>query len=195
MRGPLCKVCTSPLRTNIDRDMLSGMSLRQVSEKYGYTRSTLHNHKLRCQGIPASKGMPRPHTPETDALARQKRKDLAAPSRIAALEAALPTREELGASLEDVIYRLDRIISKHEQDDGTDAIALKGLGEMRSTIDALAKLAGHVGAGSTDRSVHVNVGVAISAADIASSLSAHLGTVSRSQAIEAMKTIEAMPNE
>jgi hypothetical protein len=175
--------------------MLSGVPLRQVSEKYGYTRSTLHNHKIRCQGIPASKGMPRPHTPETDALARKKRKDLAAPSRVAAMEAILPTREELGSNLEDVVARLDRIACKHEADGGTDTLALKALAEMRSTIDALAKLAGHVGAGSTDRSVHVNVGVAISAADIASSLSAHLGTVSRSQAIEALNCIEAMPNE
>jgi hypothetical protein len=190
MRGPLCKVCTSQSRKLIDADMLSGMPLRQVSEKYGIPKSTVHNHRIRCQGIAATSD------PEKQrAKGKEKREAAAAPSRIAALEAALPTREELGGSLEDVIYRLDRIISKHEHDDGTDTIALKGLGEMRSTIDALAKLAGHVGAGSTDRSVHVNVGLAISAADIASSLSAHLGTVSRSQAIEAMKTIEAMPNE
>lgn len=173
MRGPLCKVCTSPMRALIDADMLSGgMTLRQISAKFGIGHTTLHNHRVRCQGIAPTRKPGPPHTPEDDARSRQKRKEAAAPSRIAALEAGLPSREELGATLEDCISRLDAIVTRNE-DSGVDAVALKGLGEIRSTVSELAKLAGHVGAGST-QNINVGVQVSVSANDIASALAQHL---------------------
>jgi hypothetical protein len=188
--GPMCRVCSSPMRKEIDAALLDGTtSLREITARYGIPKSTAHKHKVNCMGAPTDPN-PTAHL-RRDA---EKREKLAATSRVAYLESKLPTREELGATLESVVTRLDRIVSKHETDGGTDVVALKGLAEMRSTVSELAKLAGHVGAGSTQQ-INVGVQVSMSAKEIASELALRLGAappIEIREAIAADYTCEAV---
>jgi hypothetical protein len=188
---PLCKVCAHPKRKEIDGMLLDGVSsLRGVGAKFGFGAQALHRHKVNHMGW-------RPAVDEAERRAKEekKREQFAAPSRVAYLESKLPTREELGATLEDVVARLDAIVTKHEgADDGNDVIKLKGLGEMRSTVSELAKLAGHIGGGAA-QTLNIGVAVSVSAADVAAELSRRLGTVPRSDvrdAIVADYTCEAV---
>jgi hypothetical protein len=89
--------------------------------------------------------------------------------------------------------RLDSIANKCEAD-GASALSISAIDKMRLQLADIARLQGFAGSG-TDRSVNVHVGVAISADQIASSLSTHMGSVSRAQALEAMKQIEVPADE
>lgn len=42
---PRCSICSHPKRAEIDKALISGMSLRNVSERFGTSGTTLHRHK------------------------------------------------------------------------------------------------------------------------------------------------------
>jgi hypothetical protein len=100
------------------------------------------------------------------------RQHVGAPNSIAAAEhksaaftalAALPTREEAGAALSGIGARIDAIAARAEAE-GSLAVALIGLKELRSTVTAQAQLAGHVGSGAqvqVNTQVNVDLGAAV----------------------------------
>lgn len=153
-------------------------SLRDVAAKFDIPIGTLHRHRVNHQGWVVTSD-----NAERMAKENRRRELMAAESRIAYLEAKLPTREELGEKLEDCIARLDNIVTKHEKAGGVDTIALRGLGEMRATVADLAKLAGHVG--GTAPTVNVGVQVNMNANDIGAAIAQHLSAADPSLLIEA----------
>lgn len=176
MRGPICKVCSSAARKTIDADIVGGvMSLREVSTKYGITKSTLHNHKIRCMRVVPSPNKGQPDPAAKRVKAKEAREAIAVPSRIAFLESCLPTREELSLKLEHCIEKLEAIVERNSGDDGVDVVAISGLSGIRQTVADLAKIAGHVG-GAAQVQTNVQVNVAVSACDIANSLAGLLAS-------------------
>lgn len=179
MAGPLCRVCSSGHRKEIDAALLDETtSLRDITAKFGIARSTLHNHKKRCMGAPTV-----PDTATRTRLDNEKREKLAATSRVAYLESTLPSREEIGDRLGGIADRLEEISSAC-QEEGSMALSIGALDKMRASLDSIARLAGHVGTGAAVQ-VNTQVNVSISAADIGAAMALHLGTVKPSQLIEA----------
>ena len=76
--------------------------------------------------------------------------------------AALPSREEAGTALSRIGTRIDAIAERAESA-GSLAVALMGLKELRSTVEAQARLAGHIGGGATI-AVQTNVSFDLGAA-------------------------------
>jgi hypothetical protein len=77
--------------------------------------------------------------------------------------AALPSADEVGAAYSSIAQRIDTIASRAEAE-GSLAVALMGLRELRSTVTAQAALAGHVGAGAqvqVNTQVNVDLGTAV----------------------------------
>ena len=65
--------------------------------------------------------------------------------------ACLPSADEVGAAYSSIGVRIDAIAAKAERE-GSLAVALMGLKELRQTVTAQAQLAGHVGSGALCRS-------------------------------------------
>ena len=61
--------------------------------------------------------------------------------------AGLPSRDELGVGLASVTNRIDAIVRQCEAN-GSAALAISGLREIRATLMAQAQLAGHVNPGT-----------------------------------------------
>jgi hypothetical protein len=77
--------------------------------------------------------------------------------------AALPTREEAGSALSSIGARIDAIAARAEAE-GSLAVALMGLKELRSTVLGQAQLAGHVGSGAqvqVNTQVNIDLGSAV----------------------------------
>lgn len=185
---PICKVCASKDRKTIDGMLLDGStSLRDITTKYGIPKTTLHRHRVKCQGW-----MPTPDHQVRIQRENERRELMAAPSRLAAVEAALPNKNELGDILGSCISRLDVIVARCEEN-GADAIAISGIDAIRKQVGDLARIAGHIGTGS-QTNVNVGVSVSVSASDIGAALAQHLsgGKVSRS---DAAKVLELTANE
>jgi hypothetical protein len=77
--------------------------------------------------------------------------------------ASLPSADEVGAAYSSIAARIDAIAARAEKE-GSLAVALMGLKELRSTVTAPAHLAGHVGSGATvqvntQANVHINAAV------------------------------------
>ncbi len=181
MRGPVCKVCAHKERSAINAALIDeSVSLREITSKYGIAKSTLHQHKTRCMGAPTI-----PNTAERARRTKEHNEKIASISRVQYLESQLPSRDELGGVLQSVIDRLDAIVAKNEAEGGVDVVAVSGLSGIRQTVADLAKLAGHVGGGSTQQ-INVGVSVAVNADQIAASLASHLTglTVKPSELLE-----------
>ena len=77
--------------------------------------------------------------------------------------ACLPSADEVGAAYSSIGARIDAIAAKAERE-GSLAVALVGLRELRQTVTAQAQLAGHVGSGSAvqvNTQVNVDLGAAV----------------------------------
>jgi hypothetical protein len=106
---------------------------------------------------------------------KEKREKIAAISRVAYLESTLPSKEELGDVLGQCISRLDKIVARAEKN-GADVVGISGIDAIRKQVGDLARLAGHVGGGST-QNINVGVSVSVSAKDIGASIASHLGAL------------------
>ena len=173
-----CSVCTHKNLSAITRALVQGVPLRTVAAENGLTLAALGRHRLKCSALPPQK------------VVRAERKEV---ERAREVLENLPSKEHLGGLLVSFMDRLDSIAAACEAE-GSNALAISAIDKLRLNVESLARLAGHAGSGA-DRSVHVNVGVAISADQIASSLSSHLGKVSRAQALEALNCIEVKAGE
>jgi hypothetical protein len=74
--------------------------------------------------------------------------------------------------------------------EGAFALSISALDKLRLSLADIARLSGYSGTGS-DRSVHVNVGVNVSAQDIGASLAQHLSGLT----VEPLKLVEAIADE
>src|SRR6478672_6303412 len=73
--GRRCQICSNTSINIINRALLGGATLSEAARLYGLALGSLHRHRSNCLGLPTSRAV------------------TAAPSRLAGIEAAMPTRE------------------------------------------------------------------------------------------------------
>src|SRR3984957_14813323 len=155
-----CTICLDPRLPEISVDMANGVSDVAIAKKYGLARSSVQRHHMHLVG-------------NRMAAARQAKE--AAPPKLSPLDAVkrtgkafmalacLPSAGEGGAAYSSIGVRLPAIAAKAERE-GSLAVALVGLRELRQTVTAQAQLAGHVGSGSAvqvNTQVNVDLGAAV----------------------------------
>jgi hypothetical protein len=138
-----CSVCRSSNIGDISADIANGVTDKEISRRYSLSKSSVQRHRQHL-GAPNSAAV------------------VATKGAAFAALAALPTREEAGSALSGIGARIDAIAEKAESA-GSLAVALIGLKELRSTVEAQARLAGHLGGGATI-AVQTNVSVDLGAA-------------------------------
>jgi hypothetical protein len=124
--------------------MANGVSDVQIAQRYGLARSSVQRHRA--------------HMGTPNSIAAADRKGMA----FTAL-AALPSIEEVGQAYASIASRIDAIAAK-AQSEGSLAVALMGLKELRSTVAAQAHLAGHIGSNApvqVNTQVNVDIGGAV----------------------------------
>lgn len=147
-----CTVCSSPYIVAISADIAAGMINQEIARRYMLSKSSVQRHREHVSA------------PNSTVVVERK-------GAVFAALAALPTREEAGSALSGLAVRADAITAKAE-DEGSLALSLLGLREMRAVIEAQAKLAGLVGSGGAQ--VQVNTQVSIDAAAVVRELIAAL---------------------
>jgi hypothetical protein len=130
-----CSVCHHASLPKIAADMVNGVSDVVIAQRYGLARSSVQRHRQHS-GAPTS----------TVAAERKANAFVAL--------AALPTREEAGAALSSIGTRIDEI-AEQAKEEGSLAIALMGLRELKGVVVSQATSAGHIGSG-TQVAVQVN---------------------------------------
>src|SRR3984957_14316678 len=145
-----CTVCLHPELPDIAADLANGVNAVQIAKRYGLARSPGQRPPQHVgAGRPPEPSPPRVPLNSVDAARRTGRAFQAL--------ASLPSLEEVGAAYSSIGARIDAIAEKAERD-GSLAVALMGLKELRSTVTAQAQLAGHVGSGAPVQ-VHTQVNV------------------------------------
>jgi hypothetical protein len=139
-----CSVCQSLYLPEIASAIASGVSDVQIAKRYGVSRQAVQRHRTHV-GAPNSA--------------------VVADRRCAAFTAlaTLPTADEVNGAYASIAARIDAVAAKAESE-GSLAVALMGLKELRSTVTAQAHLAGHVGSGASvqvNTQVNVDVGAAV----------------------------------
>ncbi len=72
--GRRCQICANTRINVINRALLGGATLSEIARRYSLALGSLHRHRSKCLGLPTSQAV------------------TAAPSRLAGIAAALPTR-------------------------------------------------------------------------------------------------------
>ena len=111
-----CQVCNHPKRINIDRQIVAGSSLSKISKEYGVSYGSLYGHAQN-------------HITRQLATAMQKKE--------------MTESMDLLGRIETLLARAEKIFHRN-YDKGKDGLALKALGESRSTIELLAKIAAYL---------------------------------------------------
>jgi hypothetical protein len=148
-----CSTCQHVKRAEIDRRLAAGEPSAQVARDYEVNASSLHRHRTNCLKLGSSNAIMK----ET--------------ARGSAAVALLPSRETLSGAYFELRARIDHIVAQAEQE-GSLAVALSGLNSIRHTLDSLARLAGHIGAG-TQVNVAVQTNVNVEVTTIAERLIKH----------------------
>lgn len=146
-----CSVCRHPQLPEITVDIADGANDVAIAKRYRLGRSALQRH--------------RQHVGAPNSIAAAERKSAA----FQAL-ASLPSLDEVGGAYSAIGARIDSIAARAESE-GSLAVALVGLRELRQTVTAQAQLAGHIGSG---QAVQVNTQVNIDAAAVVRELIAAL---------------------
>jgi hypothetical protein len=138
-----CSTCQHIKRAEIDRRLAAGEPGNQIASDYDLNPSSLHRHRSNCLGLGSS-----------NAIMKEV-------SRGTAAVACLPTKDDLGTAYFELLTRIDRIISRAEQQDSL-PVALSGLNSVRHTLDSLSRLAGFDRQGAqvnvaVQTNVHVDV--------------------------------------
>jgi hypothetical protein len=139
-----CTICRDPRLPEIAADLTAGMTNVAIAQRYGLSLSAVQRHHQHS-GAPSSTAIAARKTAAFMALA------------------ALPTREEAGSALASIADRID-VIARRAEDEGSLAIALMGLRELRTTVMGQAQLSGHVGSGAqvqVNTAVNINFGDAV----------------------------------
>ncbi len=150
-----CTVCPHPELLEIAADLANGVNAVQIAKRYGLARSSVQRHRQHVgTGRPPEPSPPRASLNSVDAARRTGRAFQAL--------ASLPSLDEVGAAYSSIGARIDAIAEKAERD-GSLAVALMGLKELRATVTAQAQLAGHIGSGAQVQ-VNTQVNVDLSSA-------------------------------
>jgi hypothetical protein len=141
-----CTVCHHPRIADISADMVGGATDTAIAQRYGLARASVGRHRVHIKA------------PTAASVAQRK-------SRAFTALAALPSAEEVGDAYSSIARRIDAIAARAESE-GSLAVALVGLKELRTTIRAQAEIAGHVGGGATvqvavKNEVNVDLGAAV----------------------------------
>jgi transposase-like protein len=164
-----CSACNHPQAVAITQALASGAPVKRVAAQFGVAAASLFRHKAKCLGgtIPSAAAV------------------TAHASRATAALATLPDRDQLGQAYDDLRKRADAITTKAESD-GSLAVALSGVRELRSILDAVGKLAGHLGSGAQ---VNVQTNVAL---DLGSAVRELLSAIGDRPSPLALKRLEAI---
>jgi hypothetical protein len=139
-----CTVCLHHHLPEISTDMANGVSDVQIAQRYGLSRPAVQRHRT--------------HVGAPNSIAAADRKGMA----FTAL-ASLPSADEVNGAYASIASRIDAIAAKAESE-GSLAVALMGLKELRSTVTAQAHLAGHIGSNAAvqlNTQVNVDMGAAV----------------------------------
>ena len=90
--GRRCQICSNTSINIINRALLGGATLSEIARRHSLALGSLHRHRSKCLGLPTSRAA------------------IAAPSRLAGIEAALPTREEVAGGFALIRSQLDGIV-------------------------------------------------------------------------------------
>ena len=137
--GRRCQICSNTSINIINRALLGGATLSEIARRYGLALGSLHRHRSKCLGLPTSQAV------------------TAAPSRLAGIEAALPTREEVAGGFASIRSQLDGIVADAKAK-GQLSISVAALDGLRKTWADTARLAGHDRPADTNIQVNVNTG-------------------------------------
>jgi transposase-like protein len=146
-----CTTCQHLKRAEIDRRLAAGEPTCQIARDHDLNPSSLHRHRANCLGLSSSNAI---------------MKDAA---RGTAAVALLPSKEILSGQYRGLCGRIDQIVAQ-AQAEGSLAVAVSGLNSLRQTLDSLARLAGHIGAGGTQVNVAVQNNLNTNLAQIAERL-------------------------
>jgi hypothetical protein len=139
-----CSVCRNSRIGDISADIVNGITDKEISRRYSVSKSSVQRHRQHLG------------SPNSAAVAERK-------SAAFTALAALPSADEVGQAYSSIATRIDAIAAKAEEE-GSLAVALMGLKELRSTVTAQAHLAGHVGSGQpvqVNTQVNVDIGAAV----------------------------------
>jgi hypothetical protein len=139
-----CSVCHHIRLPEISADMAGGVSDVVIAKRYSLARSSVQRHRQHV-GAPNSTVVAERKSAAFQALA------------------SLPSAAEVNQAYASITSRIDAIAAKAETE-GSLAVALMGLRELRSTVTAQAQLAGHVGSGAqfqVNTQVNVDMGSAV----------------------------------
>lgn len=144
----LCSVCHSPHLPAISAAIMGKVNPVEIARLHGSSKSAIYRHIGKCLGIPPPiSGSP---IPANGAMAAKAFTALA----------GLPSRDELGAGLATVTSRIDAIVRQCESN-GSAALAISGLKEIRATLMAQAQLAGYVNQGTGSQANTDNIVISI----------------------------------
>jgi hypothetical protein len=124
--------------------MAGGVSDVVIAKRYALARSSVQRHRQHV-GAPNSTVVAERKSAAFQALA------------------SLPSAAEVNQAYASITSRIDAIAAKAETE-GSLAVALMGLRELRSTVTAQAQLAGHVGSAAqvqVNTQVNVDLGAAV----------------------------------
>ena len=151
-----CTVCLHPELPDIAAELANGVNAVQIAKRYGLARSSVQRHRAHVGAArPPEPSLPRAPLNSVDAARRTGRAFQAL--------ASLPPLDKVGAAYSSIGARIDAIAAKAEHE-GSLAVALMGLRELRATVTAQAQLAGHVGSGAqvqVNTQVNVDLGAAV----------------------------------
>jgi hypothetical protein len=143
-----CVTCQHMKRAEIDRRLAAGEPATQVARDYDLNVSSLHRHRTNCLKLASSNAI---------------KKEAARGSAAVAL---LPSKETLSEAYARLCAQIDEIVEAAKEQ-GSLSVAVSGLNSLRQSLDSLARLAGHVGAGGTQVNVAVQTNVNVNRAQIA----------------------------
>lgn len=135
--GRRCQICSNTSINIINRALLGGATLSEIARRHGLALGSLHRHRSNCLELPTSRAA------------------VAAPSRLAGIEAVLPTREEVAGGFASIRSQLDAKVDAARAK-GQLSISVAALDGLRKTWADTARLAGHDR--PADLQVNVNTG-------------------------------------
>jgi hypothetical protein len=147
----VCSTCQHLKRAEIDRRLATGEPTAQLARDYEINPSSLHRHRTNCLKLGS---------------ANEIKKEAARGSAAVAL---LPSKETLSGAFSDLHARIDAIIAQ-AQAEGSLKIALSGLNSLRQTLESHARLAGHIGAATSQVNVAIQNNVNVDVRQIAERL-------------------------
>lgn len=147
----VCNTCQHLKRSEIDRHLAAGEPTAQVARDYLLNPSSLHRHRVNCLQLGSANAIKKEAARGTVAVA------------------LLPSKETLSGAFSDLANRIDAIIAQ-AQDGGSLKVALSGLNSLRQTLEAHARLAGHIGPAGAQVNVAVQNNVNVDATHIAERL-------------------------